>query len=59
VAPGPDYAAVESIHQVLADNDLLPAEHLVDAGYPNADSLVTSQAQDMDLVGPVPTNQHW
>jgi transposase len=33
-------------------------EHLVDAGYPDADSLVTSQAQDMDLVGPVPTNQH-
>jgi transposase len=59
VAPGPDDAAVAPIHQALADNDLLPSEHLVDAGYPDADSLVASQTQDIDLVGPVPTNQHW
>jgi len=42
-APGPDDAAVAPIHQTLADNDLLPSEHLVDAGYPDADSLVASQ----------------
>jgi len=59
MAPGPDYAAVAPIHQALANKDLLPAEHLVDAGYPDADSLVASQAQAIDLVGPVPTNQHW
>jgi len=58
VAPGPDDAAVAPIHQALADNDLLPSEHLVDAGYPDADSLGASQTQDIDLVGPVPTNQH-
>lgn len=58
-APGPDYDALEPIHQALAAKDLLPAEHLVDAGYPDADSLVTSQTQGIDLLGPVPTNQHW
>jgi transposase len=28
------------IHQTLADRDLLPAEHLMDAGYPSADHLL-------------------
>ena len=59
MAPGPDDAAIEPIHQALADNELLPAEHLVDASYPDAGSLVTIQVQDMDLVEPVLTNQHW
>lgn len=59
VAPGPDYAAVEPIHQALAEKDLLPAEHLVDAGYPAAETLVTSQQQGIDLVGPVSSHHHW
>ena len=61
VAPGPDDAALEPIHEALAAKELLPAEHLVDAGYPDADALalVASQQQGIDLVGPVTTNQHW
>src|SRR5712691_10995096 len=31
------------IHQALANNALLPAEHLMDAGYVDADLLVKSQ----------------
>lgn len=58
-APGPDYDALEPIHQALASKELLPAEHLVDAGYPDAEALVSSQQQGIDLVGPVPSNQHW
>lgn len=58
-APGPDYDALEPIHQALANKELLPAEHLVDAGYPDADALVSSQQQGIDLLGPVPSNQHW
>lgn len=59
IAPGPDYAALEPLHAALAAKELLPAEHLVDAGYPDADALVTSQQQGIDLIGPVTTNQHW
>lgn len=59
IATGPDYDALEPIHAALAAKDLLPAEHLVDAGYPDADALVSSQQQGIDLLGPVPSNQHW
>jgi transposase len=53
VAATPDVAMLEPIHSALAAKDLLPSEHLVDAGYPDADALVSSAAQGIDLVGPV------
>jgi len=48
VAPGPNYDALDPIHEALAARELLPAEHLVDAGYPDAAALVSSQQQDID-----------
>lgn len=55
----PDYQAPEQIHQALATKQLLPAEHIVDAGYTDADNLVRSKEQQIDLLGPVATNQQW
>jgi len=42
-----------TIHQDLADRDLLPGTHLLDSGYVDADLLVTAQTQhQIDVVGP-------
>jgi transposase len=42
------------IHRELAAKDLLPQEHLLDAGYVDAGNLVASQARHgVDLIGPV------
>ena len=41
------------IHEILAERELLPEQHLVDAGYIDAEALVASQADyQVDLVGP-------
>jgi transposase len=58
-APVPDVAMLEPIHQALAAKDLLPSEHLVDAGYPDAQALVSSAEQGIDLVGPVRADTSW
>jgi transposase len=59
-APGSDYDAVETIHTHLAARDLLPQEHIVDAGYVTADDLVASQrTHAVDLLGPVPPDPSW
>jgi transposase len=50
----PDVSVTEDIHTALVEKGLPPDTHLVDAGYPDADLLVSSQAQGIDLVGPVP-----
>ncbi len=48
------------IHQGLADRNLLPSQHLVDAGYMSADMLVQSQdTYQVDLVGPARKDQKW
>jgi hypothetical protein len=57
VAPGPDDGALEPIHEAPAARAVLPAEHLVDAGYPDADALGSCQP-GIDLVEPVTTHQH-
>jgi hypothetical protein len=44
----------------LAQRDLLPAEHLVDAGYTSTALLVTSATRyGIDLVGPLPADTSW
>lgn len=58
-APVPDVAMLEPIHAALAAKDLLPGQHFVDAGYPDADSLVSSAAHSIDLVGPVAADTSW
>jgi len=42
VVTEPDVNHLEQIHNALAAKDLSPSEHLVDAGYPRAQSLVSS-----------------
>ncbi len=52
-----DVDQTDSIHQSLADKELLPKEHLVDAGYVDATLLVRSkQKHDLELIGPVRDN---
>ena len=58
-ATGTDYDTLPPIQRDLAQRGLLPAEHFVDGGYVDAEHVVTSQEQGIDLVGPVAENQHW
>ncbi len=55
-----DVAMTEPIHQALKEKDLLPAEHLVDAGYVDAELIVKSRKDyDLELTGPVRPNSSW
>lgn len=47
------------IQQQLAARGLLPAEHLVDAGYVCAENLVESQQDGVDLIGPTQPEPGW
>lgn len=56
----PDDQVLEGVHQALAERDLLPAVHLVDAGYTDAEGLVSSQrAYGVTLLGPVAADPSW
>ncbi len=50
----------EPIHAALAEKDLLPGEHLMDAGFLDAEFLVRAQ-QDyhVEVVGPVKKDVRW
>ena len=55
-----DVDQTDSIHQSLADKELLPQEHLVDAGYVDGTLLVKSKQQhNIELIGPVRDNVSW
>jgi transposase len=55
-----DNMVVERVHAALHAQGLLPRQHLVDAGYPSADLLVTSRAQyGIDLLGPMRPDVSW
>jgi transposase len=56
----PDVEMTEPIQLALADKHLLPTEHIVDAGYTDADWVVRSQ-RDMgvEVVGPVRSDSSW
>jgi transposase len=58
-ASATDHAMTGAIQDRLAARELLPAEHLVDAGYVSAEQLVASAGHDVDLVGPVIADQSW
>ena len=51
---------LETIHAALAERALLPRDHLVDCGYTDAETFVTS-AQDygVTIVGPVAADPSW
>jgi transposase len=59
-ATTPDSAVTDTIHTDLARQDLLPGEHLLDAGYMDATHLITSRDEHhIDLVGPVLSDTSW
>jgi transposase len=48
------------IHESLANKGLLPSEHLVDAGYMEAELIVTARNEyGVDLVGRIGSDTHW
>lgn len=59
-ATTPDDNQVEEVHAALAERNLLPAEHLVDKGYTDAQVFIDSaQAYGVELVGPVADDPSW
>jgi len=48
-APVADHIMTIVIHTHLAEQDLLPSEHIVDTGYMTSDHVVTSQEQQVDF----------
>jgi transposase len=59
-ATEPDCQTLPKIHQALAEKELLPAEHTVDAGYVDIDNLITSrQDHAIDLCGPMRPDSSW
>src|SRR5439155_6028414 len=59
-APVADGALTGAIHAALEGKHLLPAQHLVDTGYLDAELLVTSQRDyGVDLVGPARPDVRW
>ena len=60
LAPVPDGDATPRIHRALAARGRLPATHLVDNGYVDAELLVASRRDHgVDLLGPVRADTHW
>ncbi len=58
-APISDEGALSTIHADLAEKELLPDQHLVDAGYVTIANLVKTQLDyGVDLVGPT-LKTHW
>jgi transposase len=56
----PDFEAAAPIHRSLAAKDLLPAEHLMDAGYVDGGLLADSQTHyQIDVLGPVAPDHCW
>jgi len=55
-----DMAALEKIHRSLEQKDLLPDEHLLDAGYVDAQSLVASKQEfGVTICSPVREKVSW
>jgi transposase len=60
VATANDVDTVADRHADLARVDLLPDEHLVDAGYTSVDHILGARADhNVDLVGPLPPDSGW
>ena len=54
-----DNTMPNTIQQQLEARGLAPSEHLVDAGYVCADTLLASQKAEIDLIGPTPPEPGW
>ena len=54
-----DVELTATIHSALAERELLPSEHYVDSTYPDAATLLSSQQQQIELLGPVHRDSSW
>ena len=55
-----DFTVLPTIQQNLAARDLTPGEQLVDSGYMESDSIISSRAEhQIDLIGPIPPDRSW
>jgi transposase len=60
VATTADVDTMPARHSDLAGTDLLPDEHLVDAGYVSVDGVLAARADHgIELVGPLPPDSGW
>jgi len=56
----PDGEIMGELHEQLAEQKLLPDQHLVDMGYVDAEVLAQSHTRyQVDVVGPVPPDVSW
>lgn len=56
----PQMCVTTTIHQHLAEHQLLPREHLLDAGSVAAEALVDSQqTHQIDVIGPALRDHRW
>jgi transposase len=58
-APLPDVAAFPLMANDLEQRDLQPAEHVIDAGFLDAEHVVESRRDGVALVGPVRQDSSW
>src|SRR5439155_1079919 len=59
-APVSDNAMTIPIHQALADRELSPSVHLLDAGYVDAAIVINGLSEhDINVVGPVLAGTSW
>ena len=59
LATMPDVSQTQTIQAALVQRGLVPKEHLVDQGYPDAGALISSAEQGIDLVAPVAADTSW
>jgi transposase len=54
-----DHSMTEVIQTHLAQRDLVASEHIVDMGYVTSELFVTSQEQEIELLGPMREDNSW
>jgi transposase len=60
VAPTSDIHQLAAIHEGLTQSALLPAQHLVDAGYVRARNLLEAREHyQVEVIGPIPADHQW
>lgn len=59
-ATTPDAVMLSVVHRSLSRRDMKPDEHLVDAGYTNAETMLKSRDQQgIDVIGPLTGGSSW
>jgi transposase len=59
-ATSPDLRAPDAVHDALSEKEILPKEHLVDAGYMGSKEMADARRRHgVDLFGPMPRDGSW